>query len=590
MQASGDRFLASFATPRWADWRIVGQSLRIFGCIVWVGLALAPAVGAEPLRFGMLGNSFAWTWMSPQMFDHQRAVGVQDARIDVVWSDLQRANGPIDFRIADNRFGAVAGGIGQRSMRALPTIYVGRGSLTCNKPCEQLFSDGVCERQSNRCQTGCECCQRCPLDPSVSRVPLDLSDQPDADFAYSRTYYDFIRAFVERYREQLDYLVIENEADNRQFWDTANDPDNVLYVRLLATAQKAVQDTEPRIRVADSGLGSTLFGICIAKYRLDTEQRSAQEVLDFLRDYGASYANAVDKPALIPPLGSPDELAGFLAQFTGCGPLENLVAAGANDVWNFHYYEGDRTVQAIAEYFQTREALFGRPPRPLLTNELSCRPQKDGTPRDEARCLFRNLVATQALGVQLAAWYGVSGQPGVVVWDQAGDEQPAAQTYRLLANRLGGKVSPLPPPQRGPDIFRADFADAVTAVANVVALWSWDSAVHLLELPRPAGYTRGRVFDYLGSVRALTEPDADSLAVSVGNDPLLVVWEKVALPCVGDCSGDGEVTVDEIIAGVNLALGITPLGSCPSFDANGDNAVTIDELVRSVSAALEGCG
>ncbi|MBI4515811.1 MAG: M4 family metallopeptidase [Deltaproteobacteria bacterium] len=59
--------------------------------------------------------------------------------------------------------------------------------------------------------------------------------------------------------------------------------------------------------------------------------------------------------------------------------------------------------------------------------------------------------------------------------------------------------------------------------------------------------------------------------------------------CIGDCSGDGEVTVDELVKGVNIALGLAPLGDCPWLDTNADGEVTVDELVAAVNAALGGC-
>ncbi len=49
------------------------------------------------------------------------------------------------------------------------------------------------------------------------------------------------------------------------------------------------------------------------------------------------------------------------------------------------------------------------------------------------------------------------------------------------------------------------------------------------------------------------------------------------------------MTVDELIKGVNIALGTTSVDACPSFDTNGDDAVTIDELVAAVNRALTGC-
>lgn len=60
-------------------------------------------------------------------------------------------------------------------------------------------------------------------------------------------------------------------------------------------------------------------------------------------------------------------------------------------------------------------------------------------------------------------------------------------------------------------------------------------------------------------------------------------------PCVGDCSGDGSVTVDEIVTVVSIALGNLNVHACPSSDANGDGAVTVDEIVKSIHSALVGC-
>jgi len=60
--------------------------------------------------------------------------------------------------------------------------------------------------------------------------------------------------------------------------------------------------------------------------------------------------------------------------------------------------------------------------------------------------------------------------------------------------------------------------------------------------------------------------------------------------CVGDCTGDGVVTVDEIVVGVAIGLGSSAVTTCPAFDVNADGSVTIEELVRAVDLALRGCG
>jgi hypothetical protein len=59
--------------------------------------------------------------------------------------------------------------------------------------------------------------------------------------------------------------------------------------------------------------------------------------------------------------------------------------------------------------------------------------------------------------------------------------------------------------------------------------------------------------------------------------------------CVGNCNGDSEVTVDELITMVNIALGNAQVAACVPGDANGDGEITINEIVSAVNGALNGC-
>ena len=59
--------------------------------------------------------------------------------------------------------------------------------------------------------------------------------------------------------------------------------------------------------------------------------------------------------------------------------------------------------------------------------------------------------------------------------------------------------------------------------------------------------------------------------------------------CGGDCSGDGKVTVNEIIAMVSVALGSTPISTCSAGDADGSGKITVNEIVAAVNYALAGC-
>jgi hypothetical protein len=76
-------------------------------------------------------------------------------------------------------------------------------------------------------------------------------------------------------------------------------------------------------------------------------------------------------------------------------------------------------------------------------------------------------------------------------------------------------------------------------------------------------------------VRVFTEDTAEIASTQ------LIVTEA----CPGDCNRDGEVTIDELLRAVTLALGTSTL-QCPAY---GNAPVTIDKLVTAVDRALNGC-
>ncbi|MDX2168386.1 MAG: hypothetical protein SF182_15030 [Deltaproteobacteria bacterium] len=69
----------------------------------------------------------------------------------------------------------------------------------------------------------------------------------------------------------------------------------------------------------------------------------------------------------------------------------------------------------------------------------------------------------------------------------------------------------------------------------------------------------------------------------------VLLWRApLAAQCVGDCAGDGEVTINDLILGVNIALGSAPVSACEAF-ANNQGEVTIAQLIQGVNNALGGC-
>jgi hypothetical protein len=70
---------------------------------------------------------------------------------------------------------------------------------------------------------------------------------------------------------------------------------------------------------------------------------------------------------------------------------------------------------------------------------------------------------------------------------------------------------------------------------------------------------------------------------------LLAVTPVRARACPGDCDGSGAVTINELVALVDLGLsGLAP-DACLAGDVDGDGQITIDELIAAVSSALLGC-
>ncbi|MEO8604314.1 MAG: parallel beta-helix domain-containing protein, partial [bacterium] len=72
---------------------------------------------------------------------------------------------------------------------------------------------------------------------------------------------------------------------------------------------------------------------------------------------------------------------------------------------------------------------------------------------------------------------------------------------------------------------------------------------------------------------------------------LSACWSRpaAAQSCTGDCDGNGAVAVNEIVLGVNIALGSAPVSECASFDLDSDGTIGINELITAVTFALNGC-
>jgi DNA-binding beta-propeller fold protein YncE len=87
----------------------------------------------------------------------------------------------------------------------------------------------------------------------------------------------------------------------------------------------------------------------------------------------------------------------------------------------------------------------------------------------------------------------------------------------------------------------------------------------------------------------IAPPAKRLLAVATLAALLLAAPRAEAALCAGDCDDNGVVAINELIRGVNIALGSAPLSECPVFDADGSQAVEVYDLVLAVNNTLGGC-
>ncbi len=87
--------------------------------------------------------------------------------------------------------------------------------------------------------------------------------------------------------------------------------------------------------------------------------------------------------------------------------------------------------------------------------------------------------------------------------------------------------------------------------------------------------------DIIAFLRSMT--DFEFITNKKHSDPFVVST------CPGDCDFDGSLTVDELVTGINIALGSATLAHCLGFDSSGEGQVSVDEIIINIGLALGGC-
>jgi hypothetical protein len=174
-----------------------------------------------------------------------------------------------------------------------------------------------------------------------------------------------------------------------------------------------------------------------------------------------------------------------------------------------------------------------------------------------------------------------ASQSGYVAEYNINADRYAAGTPKPLSDL---SLSPLLVGPNGPDgvLGGAGFRDDDFHLSQVLAGQSVDSpgVDYAPVTPKSAGL-EGR------STRTDGMPDTDRLDLGF-HYPAVPGCSGDRALLLGDCNCDQQVTVDELVLGVQVVLGTKSLTDCPAFRQDGNGQVTVDELIMAVSNALGG--
>jgi hypothetical protein len=177
-------------------------------------------------------------------------------------------------------------------------------------------------------------------------------------------------------------------------------------------------------------------------------------------------------------------------------------------------------------------------------------------------------------------------------------------SYVLVVRLVQPVADPAP---ANPPAGTARIGDSATVLIDGIAQGlvplAERGAVYRLDIPNPvtvanpdAVLNPTRVVPAIPGASPTPTPDGTTTTPTVsptsgGGDTPTPTFTPTpeASECVGDCNGNGQVAINELIQGVNIALGRAEVDQCRSLDRNMDDNVAINELIAAVNNALKGC-
>lgn len=134
-----------------------------------------------------------------------------------------------------------------------------------------------------------------------------------------------------------------------------------------------------------------------------------------------------------------------------------------------------------------------------------------------------------------------------------------------------------------------DFGESVVASRELDALTVADLNGDGMPDVAASASSQDKVTVILNGTDVPFTPAPTATATPTGGTPTPTATRTGGSGCPGDCDGGGTVAINELVTGVNIALGNAAVGTCPAFDLDGSGGVMINELIAAVNSALNGC-
>ena len=425
---------------------------------------------AKGLGVAHLRGIARWEWLEPK-----RGRWISDSKT-AKWIDESKRNG----------------------LRLIPSVRIGQGWASAKS------RDGIGR--------------------TTSVPPADLSEQWSEEWGYSKSYYGFIHKFVKSRRDDLDAIIVENEANTPHFWYGTADE----YVRVLKTAYLAAHRAKPEIIVMNSGCASGAWAVCVIRDMLEDPRIGPEKVLGFANGYFAKLKNpkfqwrdAGDLETLARRKDvreNYERITHYLANYEGCV-----------DLFNLHYYEDYHYLEDVLTWIRGRAKAAGYDLPPMAITEYGIR-NVDQSYRvegaDHALEVVKKLVVALSLDARLIVWYSLRDDmvQKVGLLDDDRSERMAARAFRFAVGKIGSRYRFASRALGAQGLWRFRFDHVKDGRKSLDVVWSEGGSLPY-QLGAKGDSEKRKVYTLMGEkIRPEEKDGGEEIHVSVS--PVFVEREK----------------------------------------------------------------